>query len=203
MSRIGIMGGTFNPIHNAHLAMAHTAYKQAQLQEIWFMPSKHPPHKQKLEIVSEQHRSAMIQAAIQPVPYFVYSDFELCREGITYTAETLLRLKKDYPENTFFFLMGGDSFFQLEQWYHPEIIMENADLLVASRGGAGDRQLQERAGYLRQHYGARILLLDMRELPISSSRIRENIRKQRPVTGMLPEAVEAYIKKQHLYEAEA
>ena len=97
MKKVGILGGTFNPVHNAHLAMAQAALEQYGLDRVLFMPSKNPPHKKKEEIVSEEHRSRMIKNAIQGMEKFRFSDFELNREGTTYTSDTLKLLKEKHP----------------------------------------------------------------------------------------------------------
>lgn len=94
MKKIGIMGGTFNPVHNAHLIMAQAAYEQYGLDEVWFMPSKNPPHKDNRDIVSEEHRTRMIKSAIDAIPHFLFSDLELRREGITYTSDTVKLLDR-------------------------------------------------------------------------------------------------------------
>ncbi len=199
MSRIGIMGGTFNPIHNAHLTMAHAAYEQACLDKIWFMPSKNPPHKSSSEIISEKHRSNMIRQAIKDTPFFEFSDFELRHEGTTYTAETLQRLHRTYPTDQFYFLMGGDSLFELETWYHPEQIMKMTTILAFSRNGETLQHMQARARYLTDHYQADIRILSMPDMPISSSLIRSRILAEKPVDRMLPPAVEKYIFQEKLY----
>ncbi len=202
MNRVGIMGGTFDPIHNAHLKMAYVALEQADVCEVWFMPSKNPPHKPDRQIVSEQHRSEMVKLAIQGEARFLFSDYELRREGITYTAETLLLLKKEYPETHFCFIVGGDSFFQLETWRHPEVILENTQLLAIPGGRADPNKIQAWTEHLQKSYRADILLLDMADMPISSSQIRKNIRQGYSVRGMLPERVERYIRQKHLYRSD-
>ena len=181
MKQIGLMGGTFNPIHNAHLAMAAAALEQMALDEIWFMPSKNPPHKSSRDIVSEELRSDMIRLAIQGAPQYIFSDFELRHEGTTYTAETLKRLQREYPADRFYFLMGGDSFFQLETWYHPEQIMKLTTILA-------------------YRYEADIRLLSMEEMPVSSSLIRDRVQNGQPVGALVPPAVEEYIRTNHLYK---
>lgn len=120
MKKIGIMGGTFNPIHNAHLMMAQAAYEQYELDEVWFMPSKNPPHKSQSEIVSEEHRSRMVQFAIDDSKHFLFSDIELKRQGTTYTCETLAQCVEEFSDTRFYFILGGDSLCHFEQWYHPE-----------------------------------------------------------------------------------
>ena len=199
MSQIGIMGGTFNPIHNAHLTMAMAAYEQAGLDRIWFMPSKNPPHKNSSEIISEEHRSNMIKQAIKDTPYFAFSDFELRHEGTTYTAQTLKRLQKTYPDHRFYFLMGGDSLFELETWYHPEMIMKMTTILAFYRNGETMQQMYERAAYLTSNYQADIRILSMPDMPISSSLIRSRILSGLSVSQMIPPDVEKYIFKENLY----
>ena len=105
MKQIGLMGGTFNPIHNAHLAMAAAALEQMALDEIWFMPSGHPPHKKSRLVTQGKEREDMVKLAIASVSYFVYSDFELKREGNTYTAQTLTLLREAYPQHEFYFMI--------------------------------------------------------------------------------------------------
>ena len=133
MAKIGILGGTFDPIHNGHLALGKQAYEQFSLDEIWFMPSGHPPHKKGRLVTEGKEREDMVKLAIASVPYFVYSDFELKREGNTYTAQTLSLLKEVYPQHEFYFIIGADSLYEIEQWYHPEMVMKQAVLLVAAR----------------------------------------------------------------------
>lgn len=202
MSRICILGGTFNPIHNAHLAIADAALEQAGVDAVWFMPSKKPPHKPGQIIASEEHRCAMIRMAIRANYRFFFSDYELQHDGVTYTAETLTRLREDYKEDNFCFLVGADSFFQLEKWFHPEIILQHAQLLAVPRAGEETNQMNHHAQYLRRHYGADIILLHMEEMKVSSSQIRDDIRKGIPVRGMLPECVENYIRENNLYLGE-
>ena len=109
MNKIGILGGTFNPIHTVHLQMAGAACNQYDLDEVWFMPSNHPPHKEESDIVSNEHRQRMIQFAISCCKKFRFSDFEYSRPGTTYTSDTLSLLHESYPDTQFYFIMGEDS----------------------------------------------------------------------------------------------
>ncbi len=196
---IGILGGTFNPIHNAHLAMAEAVLEQAKLDEIWFMPSKNPPHKSNDEIVSQQHRSQMIQLAIQSNSGFLFSDYELRRDGTTYTAETLKGLAKDYPDQSFCFIMGGDSFFHLEKWYHPEEIISSCRILAISRDGATTGQMQQHKKYLTKKYQGNIQIIEMKQMDISSSEIRQDIKAGKGISHV-PDAVARYIHQHQLYQ---
>ena len=133
MKKVGIMGGTFNPIHLGHLMLAENAYDFCKLDEIWFIPSADPPHKIGQPVLDYIHRSRMTELAIKEIPYFKKYDFEAQRSERSYTAETLRLLHKKYPDVEFYFIMGADSLFQLETWYAPERVMAQAILLVAVR----------------------------------------------------------------------
>ncbi len=199
LGKIGIMGGTFNPIHIAHISMAEAAYRQAGLDKVVFMPSKNPPHKQDISIIPEKHRKAMIKLAISGIPYFEYSDFEFEREGITYSANTLEILCKMHPENKYYFIMGGDSFFQIENWYMPEKIMEFTTLLVINRNGSNKEQLLVHSRSLKEKYNARVMFVDMPRMDISSSGIRKLISSGGNATRYLPLKVAEYIKDNKCY----
>lgn len=199
LGKIGIMGGTFNPIHIAHISMAEAAYRQAGLDKVVFMPSKNPPHKQDISIIPEKHRKAMIKLAISGIPYFEYSGFEFEREGITYSANTLEILCKMHPENKYYFIMGGDSFFQIENWYMPEKIMEFTTLLVINRNGSNKEQLLVHSRSLKEKYNARVMFVDMPRMDISSSGIRKLISSGGNATRYLPLKVAEYIKDNKCY----
>ncbi len=193
------MGGTFNPIHIAHTSMARAALIQADLDKVLFMPSKNPPHKSEREVLAENFRADMVKIAIKEEDGFVYSDFELKREGTTYSADTLRLLNEQFPEDTFFFIMGGDSFFSIEKWYRPEEIMKRAVLLPISRDDAGLDEMLLQKKNLEEHYGAKIQIVTMPAIHISSSDIREKLSRQEDVSRYLSKGVTEYIKTNHLY----
>lgn len=144
MKKIGIMGGTFNPIHNAHLMMAQAACEQFQLDEVWFMPLKKPPHKNEDEIVSEEHRCRMVQFAIDGIGPFSLSDMELKRKGTTYTCETLAQCVEEYPQAKFYFILGGDSLKDFDKWFCPQEIVRLCTVLAVSRGTMSEEELAHR-----------------------------------------------------------
>ena len=199
MGRTGIMGGTFNPVHIAHISMAEAAYRQAKLDKVLFMPSKKPPHKQDINIISEKHREAMVKLAIRGIPYFEYSDFEFKREGTTYSAQTLELLCRQNPDDSYFFIMGGDSFFQVESWYMPGKIMEHAVILAVSRNGIDKKEMEIYAGKLRDKYNAEIMFVKMPHMDISSSNIRKIISSGGDAAMYLPDKVWEYIKSNGCY----
>lgn len=199
MDKIGIMGGTFNPIHNAHLIMAEEARKQFHLNQVLFMPSKNPPHKEKKDIASNSHRTRMIQHAICDSPYFVYSDMELKREGVTYTKDTLATLKLEFPHSEIYFILGGDSLESLESWCEPAYIFKNCHILAANRGCVDKEKITRWISYYKGKYGARISQIEMPSMEISSDMLRKKLAQGNSVQGYTPSCVEYYIKSNALY----
>lgn len=201
MRRVGIMGGTFNPVHNAHIRMAQSACEQYELDEVLFMPSKHPPHKDNREIISDEHRRRMIEFAIDGMEKFTFSDFELCHEGTTYTCETLERLKKEHPDWELYFILGGDSLLHFKEWYHPERIVSQAVILAAAREGVGRKETKNLCRRYREELGGDIRPIDMPQIRISSSEIRKICADGGALAGMCPDKTERYIQIHGLYGA--
>lgn len=197
--RIGIMGGTFNPIHMGHLILAEEAYQQMKLEKVFFMPSKQPPHKPNMIIAPQLHRKNMVSLAIKGNPHFELSTIELEREGVTYTADTLEILTSQNPEIQYYFIIGADSLFQLESWREPEKIMKLSSLLAASRYHLPEEELMAQIRYLTKEYGAQISLLYMPCIELSSEFLRNQLKEKKEVRYYIPEAVSDYIKKNQLY----
>lgn len=205
MASIGIMGGTFNPIHLGHIELAKAAYEQYSLDKVIFMPAGCPPHKSSESIASSHHRLAMVNLAIKPYSYFESSDFEIRMEGRSYTANTLIKLHKLYPENQFYFLMGGDSFFQFNEWHKPDVIAQNCIILVADRGDYTREQWNEQKEHLMKDYCAQIERITLSPIPMSSTDFRNNIAQFLDMNSkelvkhfIIPEVFE-YIRRNHLY----
>lgn len=201
MKKIGLMGGTFDPIHLGHLMIGQQALEEYGLDEIWYMPSRIPPHKKDHTITPAKDRCAMVQTAIAPYPGFVFSDFELKRtEGNTYTADTLRLLKEEYPAYEFYFIVGADSIHDIEKWYHPEYVLREVIFLAADREYDNPvRSLEDQIAYLTKKYNARIYRLHCRMMNIASAEIRERLAGHRPVTDLIPESVLSYIRTHDLY----
>lgn len=198
--KIGIMGGTFNPIHIGHLILAEQALDQYELDKILFMPSKKPPHKVNQPIESDYHRLELVKLAIENHPRFSISTMELEREGMTYTVDTLKILTKQYPNKKFFFIVGGDSIFQLETWYKPEEIMKMTHILAASRYGITEKRMIDQIQYLMEKYHGSIELLKIPIIDISSNMIRTSISQGKSVRYYLPYSVLEYIINHGLYQ---
>lgn len=207
MKRIGIMGGTFNPIHNGHLAIAEQAREQFLLEKVLFIPSGVPYMKNLREVLPASVRCEMTEAAIAGKPYFELSDMETsdaAQGKKTYTYETLQKLKTADSDAAYYFILGADSLYDMEHWKNPDKIFQNCTVLAAVRGEDEETSLQEKlAGqiqYLQKKYHASIARLEMEGIEISSTRIRKCVKEGKSIQDMVPEPVEAYIRKHHLYE---
>lgn len=202
MKKIGILGGTFNPVHNGHLALGEAAMEQYGLAEVWLMPSKLPPHKPHFAILPEKHRLAMTELAAKTNKRFVVSDFELLREGLTYTADTLELLTREYPDCRFYFIVGGDSLVNFFSWRQPERILKLAALLGAGRAGIGAEAITAAAEALRKAVpGAEIGIVQLSDYPVSSKEIRRAFftGEAERVRPFLPEAVYRYLTENRLF----
>lgn len=202
MRKVGILGGTFNPIHNGHLALAKAAMEQYQLDEILLMPSKQPPHKSGFAILSPTERFRITELAAAEYSGFTASDFELQREGFTYTADTLELLTREHPDTRFYFIIGGDSLVYFAEWKRPERILELCVLLAAGRAGiTSDKEQQAFIGLKEKFPNASIEWVDFPDFPISSSEIRTAFyhEKAESVRQFLPAPVFDYLREQQLF----
>lgn len=200
MPKTGIVGGTFDPIHNGHILLGKQALTEYGLDEIWYMPSGQPPHKRDHRVTPAEDRCAMVNLAVRDFENFCLSEFETSRQGTTYTAQTLKLLKKEYPQHEFYFIIGADSLYQIENWYHPEEVLAMVNILVADREyQQAHPPMEERIHYLEERFGGRIQRLHCRELDVSSEEIRDRVRTGRSIAGLVPKAVEQYICENHLY----
>lgn len=198
--KIGIMGGTFNPIHIGHLILAENAYEQFGLDQVLIMPSKNPPHKKNEDIVSDIHRSNMIRLAIKDNPNFLLSTTELEREGTTYTKDTLTYLVANHLDCEYYFIIGADSLFHIENWMNPEIIFANATILAARRYHLSEDKILAQVNYLIKKYNANIKVLDIPNIDLSSSMIRKRISDNKSIKYYLIKEEEEYIKQNNLYK---
>ena len=199
MRRTGILGGTFNPIHNGHLMLAHEAHKQFLLDEVLFMPCGKAYMKADMNVESGQVRAEMTALAIQDNPFFSLSTMEIERQGNTYTYQTVERLKKESPETDYYFIMGADSLFNIEQWKYPERIFANCCILAAIRDDMTITDVEGQILRLKREYSADIRLLRTECMDISSSDIRRKIAAEESIADDVPESVREYIEKRGLY----
>lgn len=198
MKKIGILGGTLDPIHNGHLMIAECARDQLSLDEVWFMPTGNPPHKSNQNISPNEVRKEMIELAIEDNNNFKFSDFEYKRDGIIYTSDTMKLLKNAYKDTDFYFIMGADSLMYFKDWHKPEEIVLYCNLVVAGRDN-DDSELLREVAILEDKYNINIHVLKSPKICISSSDIRDYINNKLSIKYMVPDSVERYIKNKNLY----
>ncbi len=198
--KVGIIGGTFNPIHLGHLILAENAFEEFQLDEILFIPSGISYFKDQSTILDKKQRITLTGEAIEDNPHFALSTIETDRPGNSYTCETLEELKKSNPDVSYYLIIGADSLFEIEAWKSPDIIMKNATILVAVRKGQSTEHLKEKSEELMAKYHSKIHVLACPYIEISSTDIRNRIKAGKSIHYMVTPQTEHYIKKYHLYE---
>lgn len=196
---LGILGGTFDPIHLGHLHMAEAIYEQIALEQIIFIPAFVPPHKLGQDYAPAEHRFAMTELAVRSYEHFSVSDMELRRSGVSYTIDTLRELHREYPGKKLYFIIGADSVAQLHTWNSIEEMLELATFVAAGRPGYED-VMDEVVRHLGSEAAKHILLLHTPEYDISSTEIRTRIRTGKSLSGLVPLEVENYIKEHGLYK---
>lgn len=200
MMKIGIMGGTFDPIHNGHLMLGEYARELFALDGVWFMPNGNPPHKESDSIESQtKHRVEMVRRAIENKKGFSLQLYEVERKETNYSYLTMSYFKEAYPENEFYFIIGADSLFALERWVHPEKLLKTCVMLAAYRDGKNTSEMQRQIDYLNQKYDADIRLLKTPNVDVSSTIIRQRVKNGFSVQDMIPQSVNDYILEHKLY----
>lgn len=199
--KIGIMGGTFDPIHIGHLILGENAYLQFGLDSVWFMPSGNPPHKQqRTGRATTEQRVEMVKRAVQGNSHFELSLAEAHDRGYTYTRETLSRLKKENPDTDYYFIMGADSLFAFETWKEPEGICRLCTLVAAVRDHVNMEALDRQIQYLAQKYNADIEKLNTLNIDISSGTIRNWLSSSKSIKYYVVDEVIRYIEEHQMYQ---
>lgn len=202
MRKIGIMGGTFDPIHIGHLLLARCAMEEVGLDEVWFVPTGCSYMKKDREMVSPQERFQMTELALLGNDRMKCLDMEIKREGETYSYETLETLRREYPEDAFYFIFGADCLFTIETWKYPERIFAAASVIAAVRNEMPLEDMAAKIEQLKNRFGARITLLPFLHLEISSTDIRRRVRDGRSIRYLVPDNVIAYIEEKGFYRDE-
>jgi len=200
--RVGIFGGAFDPIHFGHLILAEQGREQGRLDEVWFVPTAHPPHKQEPTLTRFEQRVEMLALAVAGNPTFRIDELEKERSGPSYTADTLAELRRRHPAHEFLLLLGSDTLLDLPHWYQPHRVLENASLLVMTRPGSAvlsAEQLRERL-HLSENTPLRVEVIETPLIDISSRDLRRRAAAGRSLRYFLPRAVECYIHDKRLYE---
>ena len=198
--RVGIMGGTFDPIHIGHLILAECAYEQFQLDAVQFLPSGNPPHKaDRADGATDEERLEMVSLAIRDNPHFLLDAEEMRRSGFSYTSDTLVALRKQHPDTDYYFIIGADSLLSFDSWREPEIISRNCVLLAAGRDQISDSVIEEKMDELRERYKARICLLNTPNIDISSTELRHLRQEGHSLRYYVPDDVREYIRQKGIY----
>lgn len=196
MKKYGIMGGTFNPIHLAHLYIAYEAKEQLNLDKVMFMPAGNPPHK-KGSIIDAKFRSEMVSKAIENYEGFEINSYEINKNGYSYTYETLNALRE--PGVKLYFIAGADSLMDIEKWKNTKDVLKNCTFVVFNRGEFDRETLNGQKEYLESKYSAEIILLEIMNIDISSTIIRQRIKEGKRVDFFLPNKVLEYINDNNIY----
>ena len=197
--RVGVLGGTFDPIHIGHLVAAEEAQVRLALERVVFVPAGLPPHKLHLDVTSTEHRLNMVRLALNDNPLFAISRVDIDRFGASYTVDTLELLRDEYgPEAELYFIMGSDSLAELLTWYKPERLIRLCRIVAMTRPGY--RVDLEELNRLLPGAIARVQLLDMPLLQISGTDLQRRVRMGLSIKYLVPPAVEDYIRQQGLYQ---
>jgi nicotinate-nucleotide adenylyltransferase len=198
--KIGIMGGTFNPIHNGHLIIAEDVREQCGLDMVLFIPSGQPPHKPDTEVIDAQYRYEMVRLAVENNPFFEASRIEVDRNGLTYTINTLQELKRIYGKGVdFYFIIGADIVEELPTWREFRQVFEMCEFIAVLRPGYDNSAFENAIEKNRKDFGVRIRQVQSRLVDISSSDIRKRCERYGSIKYLVPDSVEEYIKRCGLY----
>lgn len=196
MRKIGILGGTFDPIHEGHIMIAKEAMEQYDLGEVRFLTGGIPPHKRDKKITDSNIRHEMVKIATEGVKGLVADDFELSKTEYTYSVKILSELKELHPEWDIYFIIGEDSLRDFHLWYMPCEIVRLCTLLVYPRENSDITDLVIKR---REQYNAKIEIIDAKQVDVSSTKIREMVSRDEDITGLVPEKVIEYIIEKGLY----
>lgn len=202
--KIGMMGGTFDPPHRGHVVPVESAAAQFNLDAVHFVPSFITPHKSRPELTDPYHRAAMVAIAIQPYQQFLLSTEELVTGRVRFTVETIAERKKNLrPDDQLFFILGSDSFLEIETWKEHERLIQLCEFIIIDRGddqGVLKSKLDKLEKALQFNPGAKFHFALAPHVPISSTEIRKLLHEGRSVSNWLSPAVEQYIAKHSLYQ---
>lgn len=199
--KIGIMGGTFDPIHIGHLILGEKAYEQLGLEKVLFMPSGNPPHKKNRSgRATDEQRLEMVARAIASNPHFELSTVEMHEEGYSYTYRTLEQLSRENPDTEYYFIIGADSLFSLDEWRNPERICAACTMVVATRNHTPIGRIDLEMKRLAQKYQGKFIRLDTLNIDVSSGMLRSWVQEGRSIQYYCSDSVISYIEEQNIYK---
>lgn len=199
--RLGVMGGSFDPVHLGHLGIAGDSVAAFDLEGVVFVPAANPPHKTSRVLAPAEDRLRMVELAVAGKSHFTVSDVEIRRDGPSYTIDTLDEMKRERPQVELSFIIGADSLHELHLWYRARELAERHRFIVARRSGTDGPDMEALAGFFGEE-GARRLVerfIDTSDYPISATEIRRRVKAGESISDMVPEAVLRYIRERGLY----
>jgi len=197
MSRVGVLGGTFDPLHLGHLRVAEVARDELTLERVLFVPAANPPHKSGGEVTDARERVAMLELVLSAEESFELSTIEIDRGGPSYTIETLDELQRERPETEYWFITGSDAFVEIRTWKEWETLLGRYSFVVHGRPGVS---LDDASRAVPAALHERIVFLRREMLNVSSTEIRRSVRDGHSIRFLVPDAVEGYIRQNRLYE---
>lgn len=200
--RIGIMGGTFDPVHIGHLVAAETARDAYGLDFVLFMPAGDPPHKKARHLAPKEARVSMLESAVRDNPFFIVDKTEVERAGTTYTIDTLKELGRKYAGDKLYYIIGGDTLLELHTWRCFEEVSRLCSFIVYQRPGYRTDEVRQEALRLSETYEADVCFAEGSYLDISSSDIRSRVFMNKSIKYLVPDSVESLIRNRHLYKGE-
>lgn len=203
MKKVGIVGGTFDPIHNGHLLLAEYAKEEFLLDEIWFIPTGCSYKKAGKKVLPGVIRYELVNRAIANRPDFKCLDIEIQRSGNTYTYETIQYLNEKYSGCEFYFIFGADCLFEIDKWKNPQMIFDGCEIIAAVRNDADYLQMENVCKQYKDRFQANIHLMNFLRMEISSTAIRDRLRHKKSVRYLVPEPVIDYIQEKGLYSDES
>lgn len=202
MQKIGIMGGTFNPIHIGHLVAAQEVLNKMNMDKIIFIPTGNPPHKSKREVISALDRYEMVRLAVESNDGFVVSNIEIKRSGQTFTYDTLKELHDIYYDTEFYFIIGFDTLKEIDTWKKAQDVCDMTNFIVVNRGNSSN-EIEEEIIMKEKKYKCKLILVEIPDIKISSTDIRERIKNDKSIKYLVTNEVEGYIKQKGLYKFES
>ena len=200
MKRIGILGGTFDPVHYGHIALAEDAVREADLDEVVMIPARIQPFKQDREYASGEDRFRMLALAAGKNDHITVSRYELEQEGVSYTYLTLRYMQEFFGEDTrLFFITGTDSFLKIDTWKNAPELLTKYSFIIGTRPGYRQEEYQEALRRITSAFGTEVISMNKTELDISATQIREMVAEGKDISGLLPPEVERYITEHGLY----
>lgn len=200
MAKIGILGGSFHPFHNGHLLLGQYCLDKKIVKEVWFIPTGVSYLKAGTKMLTGEERLHLVQLGIEGNDKMSALDIEIKRPGNTYTIDTLMSLKKSFPQHDFYFIFGADCLFSIETWYQADKILSSSHLLIAARDGKSRAEMRKKADELEERFHADVRILKFKEMDISSTMIRERIQAGKSVEDLMPQKVAREILEKKYFQ---